>query len=426
MEPGCTATDAAVVQLVQRRNMRPLWIGFLVLAVTLGSTYPYNFDTSAATPEAWKDLWASWGWRTSLSDMFGNFLLFLPAGIFGMMTHNRGPWMVRAVTVAAIAFLFAVSAQVAQIYLPTRNATMADVTWNMAGLAPGLLFFLVPWQRMARGLGLYLDLCVVPWLLIAAWLVYFLMPFVPSLDLQPILDSLDDLLLHPTLEIDRTLLDAASWIAIAYLMKIGERGGQLDLLLPVVIVACLLGKIIIIFNDLTLANVLGALIATILWFGLIRRLRFQSAVVSFVLLLHVGVGGLMPFTFMETAKPFSWYPFGGLLVGSMPVSAAAVTQKIFVYGSLVFTLGRAISSTVLAAGIAAIVLFAVEWTQRYLPGRTPEITDILLVVVATLTIVAVRRSYPRLVLGTSTTSAPGQDPTQSQIGPLAERPCVPE
>ena len=32
MEPGCTATDAAVVQLVQRRNMRPLWIGFLVLA----------------------------------------------------------------------------------------------------------------------------------------------------------------------------------------------------------------------------------------------------------------------------------------------------------------------------------------------------------------------------------------------------------
>jgi hypothetical protein len=48
--------------------------------------------------------------------------------------------------------------------------------------------------------------------------------------------------------------------------------------------------------------------------------------------------------------------------------------------------------------------------QRYLPGRTPEITDVLLALLAALTIFVIQRRYPRLVLGVPAVSVPAHDP----------------
>jgi hypothetical protein len=115
---------------------------------------------------------------------------------------------------------------------------------------------------------------------------------------------------------------------------------------------------------------------------------------------------LSPFRLSRTPQSFSWLPFAGFL-GSVPDwGAVMLLKKSFWYGAAVWTFHEAHQGYLRPALGTAILLFALEWTQRYVPGRTPEISDpILALLLAAIMFLIQNRSLSGAAAH-STSSAP--------------------
>ena len=69
--------------------------------------------------------------------------------------------------------------------------------------------------------------------------------------------------------------------------------------------------------------------------------------------------------------------FSGMIRGDKRLLAISLLVT-FLYGSMVYLLGAACGSRLLAALFTAAVLFGTSWVQMWLPGRSAEITDALI------------------------------------------------
>jgi VanZ family protein len=170
-----------------RRNR--VLLGALALLIAYGSLYP--FDVATPEPGALRGLFSNWTLTTARGDMLGNLALFVLWGVAGMMTvaPRRGMWRAVAFTVVA-GFALAFGCQIAQVWVPSRSASLADVFWNMAGVAVGLLLG----RQALKHLGTSttdMSLPLVPTCLLGAWLFYYWLPLVPSIDLQLLKDNLN-------------------------------------------------------------------------------------------------------------------------------------------------------------------------------------------------------------------------------------------
>jgi hypothetical protein len=112
---------------------------------------------------------------------------------------------------------------------------------------------------------------------------------------------------------------------------------------------------------------------------LAERGRSGLRVIALLFAGMVLVEALAPFHFLSAPRPFGWIPFRGFFHGSLSVNLVSFLEKCFVYGALVWLLARSgVRLGIAAAGAAAFVL-ALHVAQTYLPGRSAEITDPLLV-----------------------------------------------
>lgn len=94
---------------------------------------------------------------------------------------------------------------------------------------------------------------------------------------------------------------------------------------------------------------------------------------------YVVVERLEPFAFQDTPREFGWLPFRSFMTGSLEVNVMAFCEKAFLYGGLLFLLGEAGWRQRNSAMLVALMLFATSWAETYLPGRSAEITDTVLV-----------------------------------------------
>src|SRR5688500_17525507 len=173
-----------------RDRMRIRILAAIAALITYGSLYPFNFAWPVSHSAAWEKLLFDWTPFTSRGDALGNFALFLPfgfAGVFAAPAHGRSAPRVSTIVLASLAL--ATVLQVAQIYFPPRSPALADVVWNMLGAGLGIV---AAWSLKShlelRPLG-WRDAYSIPAALIALWISAELLPFVPSLDLQAIKDS---------------------------------------------------------------------------------------------------------------------------------------------------------------------------------------------------------------------------------------------
>lgn len=371
--------------------MRSLWIAFLVIA-SLGSIYPFNFSSAGVDWTSVSAFLQSCCKRLGRGDILGNVLLFLPIGFTGMFAsaRQRG-YAGRFLFVMSTGVFVALVLQLLQFYLPSRDENLQDVAWNTVGIVGGAVIaaLFARWAPAADSSSPGITL--VPLALIAAWLCYRLIPFVPSLDLASIKDSLKPLLLTPQLSVGRVSHDAAAWLVIGYLLQYVQRGHNWSRWLAALIALTFAAEVLIISNVVNASNVLGALIALLLW-RLTSRSGHQSAgFVALSLLVALFVAGLTPLTLSALPRDFGWLPFQGFLGGSMYLDALSAANKVFLYGGLVFVLWRTNMgrTTGLMIGVGAVS--AIEWLQRYVIGHTPEVTDPLLVVFAAIAIVTLEK-----------------------------------
>ncbi len=122
-----------------------------------------------------------------------------------------------------------------------------------------------------------------------------------------------------------------------------------------------------------LCNVSGAALALLLWSLLPERKRLAAG--SLLLASAILPRELSPFRLAETPHPFSWIPFAATFDSERQSATVILLRKAFEYGALVWlfrTLGISYARAAVAVACSLAVLEAI---QRYLPGRTPEITD---------------------------------------------------
>ncbi|HSW26088.1 MAG TPA: VanZ family protein [Burkholderiaceae bacterium] len=353
------------------------WLALLcVVLVIHGSLYPWQFAWPASLSAAWHHMMNQRSWWTGRGDVVGNVVLFVPVGVLGwlLLQRSRVPMLLATALLIGAGVVFAFALQVAQLFVPARDAAWSDVVWNTLGLLAGPLLAaplvrLSTSQLQARALRAPLTF-VVLWLLLEWW------PFVPRLDWQHVKDALKPLLLHPQW---RTLgaLEAALSLGVVGLMlrPLRQRAGWL-IVLPL---AAAIGALTIEGRVLTLSRSVGWLCGLLLaWQAWRLHPRVAAALGASVALLGFTVDGLRPFQLGESLAEFQWVPFMALLQGSLQANTLALTWQLFWLGAVMVLL-HSISAPASAVAFAlSLWSLALELLQMLLPGRMPDITPALL------------------------------------------------
>lgn len=357
----------------------------LVIAVIVyGSLYPFDFSRSWVPDDKIGALLATWNRVTSRGDIISNILLYVPLGLFAALTFGPLPAAVRIVLATLAGCALSVGVEIVQFYGIGRNSAMIDVYTNTGGaflgavaaaaIGPGLALF---------GLRRAGEQPFVA-LLIVAWLGYRLFPYVPVIDLHKYWDALKPLVVSPTLSPLDLVRHAGVWLVLALLVEalLGERRRRLHFTL--LIAGVLAARVAIKGVLLSPAEVAGAALAWLIWVAALSHMRVRTAVVALAWAGVVAVQSLEPFQFAAPARPFGWIPFYSLMHGSMEVAIRAFLEKTFTYGALLWLLNAAGVRLGLATALAAGYVLALRMAQVYLPGRSAEITDAVMVVCAAL------------------------------------------
>jgi VanZ family protein len=352
--------------------------------VVHGSLYPYHFLEPASFKDALAELVSRRHWWTSRGDVLGNVVLFVPLGALGQWVLQL--WLRRvpaAVVVLLGGLAVAFALQVAQIYVPERDAELADVLWNSAGLLLGVVAaLLTPAARLGlagRPLGrspadsVRLRLAAT---LAVLWLSLNWWPFVPTLDWAHLKTELNAVLAGPHGSITSLSGAALGVLVIGHLLH------SLHSRRRVLLMVCgtaLVGRLFTVEQWLSLSVLLGIaaglLAAEVAWRAdesSTARLLFWCVVLWFAL------DALRPYQFRADAHAVHWLPFKAMLHGSMLSNLLSLCWNLFWIGAAVSLAARSARSMNRVTLAIAVGVAALELLQTRLPGRTADITPALL------------------------------------------------
>jgi VanZ family protein len=202
-------------------------------------------------------------------------------------------------------------------------------------------------------------------------------------------------MLRPPLSAIEVFRSAAEWLAVGILLGSKWWGG--------VALGALAFTLLIATRVATASEVSGAVLAIGLWFAIPQRLRLAAG--AWVLGIAIVVAGLAPFSFHSAAGAFSWVPFEATFLSDRQSALTTLARKTFDYGAMIWLLRRCGARPFPAALAVAAALLAIEGLQRFLPGRTPEITDLVVALLAGFILLRLepQRRRPRAGYGIDTT-----------------------
>jgi len=111
---------------------------------------------------------------------------------------------------------------------------------------------------------------------------------------------------------------------------------------------------------------------------LLLRFRGVCPIAAPLLVAWLAFEELRPFHFHGPPQQFGWLPFVSWFAGASESYYGVIFGKLFFYTAIVWTLRESKLRWLWAVAIPAFVLAAGEAAQCYLPGRTPESTDLTL------------------------------------------------
>jgi len=309
-----------------------------------------------------------------------NVLIYIPVGAVACLVWL--PRWPRAAVAFATAFGFALSLsmELLQDYVPHRVTSLSDLATNTIGAAVGAALTvafaaeLVPRMRdQARRASLGAAL------LLACWGGYQLYPFFPIFSSTHLRLVVSKLIATRTVSWVAVWAAAAEWFAAA--LAIEAVFGRLRAWWLAAAMLALGLRIFMPSRTLALDELAGAALALLAWGIVPARRRLLVGV--WMALSAILASELAPFHFTARAVPFYWTPLGATFENERWGAAVIMLRKTFFYGSAVWLLVRSGIRYWVAGGALAVSLFMLEMAQRYLPGRTPEITDSLIAIVMT-------------------------------------------
>lgn len=372
-------------------------LGAVTVLIVYGSLYPFHFVAPASYQEALARLLAAGRIFSSRGDVLGNIALFLPLGVIAALGTQPRHRVLVWIGAMLLAFIVALGCQLAQLYVPERDARLGDVIWNMLGMATGLVLGQVGTRAYSRLITRWQAESALALAVVALWMAVELAPFVPALSLQLIRDHLR-LLLQPVISWPALLLHASGPLAAAVFLD-RALGSRVRVRAALIGITCavLLGRMITLSTGLDLSLVAGLLLG---YWGAEAVLSFRETrrhgMVLGVLIAAITVRGLAPLEFSALPSDWHWIPFAGWLQGSMVANVQALAQSIYLYAAAL-ALVLASAGHVLGSALAlALWILLLEIAQLWIVGRTADVTEPLMVLAVGVAIRSLHVARPRL------------------------------
>lgn len=360
-----------------------LWgaLALVIAFILYGSLHPFFFLPGV------DDVWTrvTTAMRTARApgrgDLVANLVLYAPMGLLLVRLLPRALGTVGRLLVAVLLVgLMSFTVEALQAYIPERNSSLLDVGLNLvSGAAGGVVGLLLGHRALAMP-GLLPGLRAEPFLalLLVAWLAYRLYPYVPAIDWFEWRQSLRGVILWPDPEWPRMFRLAVSWLVFAWLFQQLTGSGRARWLAPLLVIAAIGASIPIVGRHLSFAEVLAGGLAVLAWALIPPRAKAAPLLLA-LLVAAILVERLSPFTFLADPRPFGWAPFESLIRGRWEVGFQAMMHKAFLYGAMLWLAVRSGIPLPLAAALGAGFLFAASYAQSWLPQRSAEITEAVLV-----------------------------------------------
>ncbi len=145
-------------------------------------------------------------------------------------------------------------------------------------------------------------------------------------------------------------------------------------------IGVMVALILVVDAELRAAELAGATVALVIWLILLRfPVRVQMGTAGMALCAYVIALRLEPFQFGTSGHAFGWIPFLAIMQGSLAVETLSFLEKFFLYGTLLYLLTRSFGRRLPVTIFLAALLFATNWAETWLPDRSAEITDALMV-----------------------------------------------
>ena len=388
------ANRPSVSRGAHRLNKGFLIAAAIIIAVILyGSLFPFAFYQHEGGVGPIRNLIRSWAETPGRGDFVANVFFYLPLGFFGSLaTAGRGRTMRRILLVTLAGGLLSTTMELAQYYIAGRVSAADDVYANLIGTVLGAIvgnlagrdFLWLPFREIADNR--------VPCLLLALWLAYRLYPYVPTIDLHKYWEALKPVVFHPRPTGYDLFRYTAIWLTVGSLIEAvgGLRRGWL--LFPLFIATVMAAKVVIVGKALSAAEIAGAATALAIWLLLAVSFgaRLRVAVTALLFAAYIVAERLEPFQFSAYGRAFGWIPFRSFLGGSVEVNITSFLEKAFLYGALIWLLEKSGLRSGVSTIVVAIMLFAASWAETYLPGRSAEITDVLMALLIGIIIAVVK------------------------------------
>ncbi len=366
-------------------TIRFAWIGLATAAfIVYGSLYPFDFHGGSIV-EAVHHLLQSNDMRDQpWSGLIANIAFYMPLGFFCMAGQNRArPALLRLLGSTVIGAMMCLAMETIQFFDAGRISTLTDVYPNTAGTFLGSLIALLslPWLDYRGGMDSPARRIAV--LLLLSFLVYRLFPYAPTIDLHAYWRAVKPMVTHPAVNGFDVFSYTVKWTVVAALLADLAGWVRSRWLILVAMPAVIFCKIIIVHNHLTLSELLALPIAALAWQILSSFHRRRAlGVLAMLLALVIAGNRLLPFDWQAAGHAFGWVPFASVMHGSLSGNAQSLAEKTFLYTSLVWLLATAGLRYATAGILAGTVLFATSLIETHLPGRSAEITDALIALIA--------------------------------------------
>jgi len=325
-------------------------------AILYGSFYPWKLIHPG--PGGWK---LFWGGRYLTHEFVLNVVLYVPVG-FLIFAATRSV----AVSIIAAVLLSGFIEGVQPFF--DREARALDLAANTAGAAAGTMMAFV-----ASSIRREVWLPRRPLAVLSIWAFHQLYPFVYGL-MYPYYGLSSFAGMSPASFAESSVDWLAAFTLAACAFPKRSR-------IAVLCAAALLPARTVLVGMRSpgaewIAWACAALISLALGPLLVRAPRCVGATLAVTLLARE----LAPYHLAAAPVAFHFRPMEAVLSADWFFAVLIITHKAFVYAALIYLFG-APNSLVPATAAVSACLALLEWLQRYLPGRVPDITDPLLALI---------------------------------------------
>lgn len=343
--------------------------------IVYASLYPFDFGPRTNALQAIREVLSTWRSVDSWEHVVSNTLLYVPFGFCLVRALSSGSGFARFVLAGLAGFLLCACLEVAQVHDRTRDPSMSDVYANTAGAIVGAAVGVLALHGARRNARF--ERHPFSSLMLLCWLGNRLFPYQPSLSIDKYRAALKPLAAISAIPLDDLFRNLVNWLAVAVLLEAVFGNARSRWILPGLAAATLMARIVMAGAVLSPAEVAGAAAAVLIWALCLSRFQAGAVVVAVLFTASAILQALEPFRFMAAARPFGLVPFRSFM-NSIENVVPVFFDKAFTYGTLVWLGIRVGVPFGAAVALGAVLELLLRLLQVYLPGRSAEITDVIM------------------------------------------------